>query len=269
MDLTTNGRGPEQPPSIFELAERSARNMSLVDLDPELFEGVGPRELARVRETGAHVLELDGGLWQPQFNLPAAGLGLLVVDGVLVRTVHLGDEEVATELVGPGDIIRPWEAGRDEGAMVPVTVGWFVLQPTRLAVLGRTVARAAAECPGLVATLVERTARRSRSQGILTTIAHMKRIDVRVLLLLWHLAERWGRVTAKGVVVPMRLTHQRLALLVGAQRPSVTAALSRMTARGLVGRTQGRDYVLTNESYAQLQLLCDEGERAVSPIIAA
>jgi CRP-like cAMP-binding protein len=85
-------------------------------------------------------------------------------------------------------------------------------------------------------------------------------------MLLWHLAERWGRVTAEGVVIPLRLTHQRIAMLVGAQRPTVTAALSRMNARGLVQRTHGRAFVLTDDARAELDLLCREGERAVPPL---
>jgi hypothetical protein len=254
--------------SIFEQAERSARSLSLVDLDPDLFSDAGPRELSRIREIAAHLVELEPGTWGPQLTTPAAGLGLLVIDGLLIRSVSLGDE-VATELVGPGDLIRPWETGCDDGAIVTCNVGWYVLQPARLAVLGRQVALAAADYPGLVATLLERTARRSRSQGILTAIAHMKRIDVRVLLLLWHLAERWGRVTRDGVVVPIRLTHQRIALLVGAHRPSVTAALSRMAARGLVSRTTGRGFVLSREAHSELEVLCRLGERAVTPIMAA
>ena len=31
-------------------------------------------------------------------------------------------------------------------------------------------------------------------------------------MLLWYLAERWGRVTPDGVIVPLRLTHETLAL---------------------------------------------------------
>ena len=39
---------------------------------------------------------------------------------------------------------------------------------------------------------------------------------------LWHVAERWGRVGRDSIVVDLPLSHQRLADLVGAHRPTVT-----------------------------------------------
>ena len=260
----------DRPPghSVFERADRARQRMSLVDLDPDLFAAVGPRELARLREVAAPVVELPAGRWAPQLGDRDAGLGLIVLDGLLCRTSGLWGE-VATELIGAGDLIRPWSNGGDADALVPCSVGWSVIVPARMAILGRQVALAASDCPGLVAALLDRTARRSRSQGILTAIAHMKRIDLRVLVLLWHLAERCGRVTGDGVTVPLRLTHQRIATLVGAQRPSVTAALSRMAARGLVERTARRGFVLKDAAREELEIFCREGERALAPLISA
>ena len=253
--------------SLFGRAELGARRTALVDLDPDLFRGLGPRELMRIREVGTPVVELEAGEWEPPYSADA-GLGLLILDGLLMRRMSLGND-VATELVGPGDLIRPWVAAADNAAAIlDCPVGWTVLHHTRIAVLGRQVALAAAECPGLVLALLDRTSQRSRSQGIFTAISHLKRIDLRVLVLLWHLAERWGRVTPDGVVIPLRLTHQRLALLVGAQRPSVTAALSRMATRGLVERTPNRGFLLTAAADDELATLCRDGERAVAPLIS-
>ena len=56
-------------------------------------------------------------------------------------------------------------------------------------------------------------------------IAHLTRVDDRLLALLWCLAERWGRVVPDGVLVSLRLSHRTLAGMVGARRPSVTTAL--------------------------------------------
>jgi CRP-like cAMP-binding protein len=253
---------------MFEGARSGERRASLMDLDPDLFAAVGARELRSVREVGAPVAELEPGRWEPRTSVPEAGLGLLVVEGLLARVVSL-DRDVVTELVGPGDLIRPWDAGPDEDLVVPCPVGWIVLERARVAVLGRNVAAAASECPGLVAALLERTNRRTRSQGILGAMAHLKRIDLRVLVLLWHIAERWGRVTPDGVVVPLRLTHVRIALLVGAQRPSVTAALSRLAERGLVQRTAGRFYLLADGAREELERLCREGERSATCVAGA
>lgn len=263
MDETPIGRLPPPAPSLFHRAALRARTASLVDLDPGLFEGLGPRDLVGIREIAAHVAQLGTGRWEPRIEGVETGLGLLVLDGLLARTVAI-DREVVTELVGPGDLIRPWEAPDD--VIVPCPVGWIVLEEARVAMLGRQVAAAAKDSPALVSALLERTVRRTRSQGILGAIAHLKRIDLRVLLLLWHVAERWGRVTPQGVVVPLRLTHVRIALLVGAQRPSVTAALSRMSAEGVVIRNDARGYVLTSRAREQLEALCGGGEAAVTPL---
>jgi CRP-like cAMP-binding protein len=265
MSLTAVGHHPSTRGTLFERPSAGTRTASLADLDPELFSSVGMPRLSSLRDVGAHVAELEPGRWDPRSSGSEAGLGLLVVEGLLGRTVSL-DREVVTELVGPGDLIRPWKNRADEDLVVPCPVGWIVFERTRLAVLGRQVASAAADCPGLIAALLERTSRRARSQGILGAIAHLKRIDLRVLVLLWHIAERWGRVTADGVVVPLRLTHQRIALLVGAQRPSVTAALSRLGERSLVVRTPERGYLLANGAREELEALGRDGERALAMV---
>ena len=57
-------------------------------------------------------------------------------------------------------------------------------------------------------------------------ISQLVRVDRRLLALFWHLAERWGRVTGDGVLVPLTLSHRMLSQLVGARRPTVSTALS-------------------------------------------
>ena len=52
--------------------------------------------------------------------------------------------------------------------------------------------------------------------------------------LFWHLAERWGNHTPEGIVIPLRLTHAQIGELIGAQRPSVTTALSRLGGEQLL-----------------------------------
>ncbi len=59
---------------------------------------------------------------------------------------------------------------------------------------------------------------------------------MRIALLLWHLAERWGIVELDGILVPLPLTHRLIGQLVGAERPSVSHALGRLTSAGLVTR---------------------------------
>jgi DNA-binding GntR family transcriptional regulator len=67
------------------------------------------------------------------------------------------------------------------------------------------------------------------------------------------LAERWGRVTPEGVVVPLPLGHQRLADLVGASRQSVTTAMGGLTRDGAISRRDNGDWVLHGEPPEELR----------------
>ena len=58
-------------------------------------------------------------------------------------------------------------------------------------------------------------------------------------MLFWHLADRWGRVGPDTISVPLPLTHDTLAKLVGAARPSVTTALGSLSDRELLHRHSG------------------------------
>ena len=129
--------------------------------------------------------------------------------------------------LGPGDLLRPWD--HDDGADATVPSEWTC---------------AIGHWPQLTEALASRTLSRSRSLALLLAIDSVKRIDERILVLLWHLADRWGRVEPQGVVVPLRLTHQLLAKLSGARRPSVTTALTDLNRRGLVQRRADGTWLL-------------------------
>src|SRR5690606_984395 len=94
-----------------------------------------------------------------------------------------------------------------------------------------------ARYPPLIEALVERVSRRNRRLSLRLVINQLVRLEDRLLIALWALAERWGRVTPEGVLVPMELTHSSLARLVGARRPSVTTALGVLGRDRLLERT--------------------------------
>jgi hypothetical protein len=73
-------------------------------------------------------------------------------------------------------------------------------------------------------------------------------VELRVLALLWHLAERWGRVGREGVVLPVKLTHETLGRFVGARRPSVTLAMGQLADDGLITRRDDGAWVLPPRS---------------------
>jgi CRP-like cAMP-binding protein len=105
-------------------------------------------------------------------------------------------------------------------------------------VLDGRVSLASARWPAIAGALSRRHVRRARSLAFQLAIAQLPRVDDRLLVLLWALAERWGRVSAQGVRLPLALPHRTLATLVGARRPSVTTALSGLARDGLVERTE-------------------------------
>jgi CRP-like cAMP-binding protein len=126
-------------------------------------------------------------------------------------------------------------------------VTWRALAPTRLAVLDRRFALFAARVPALGEELLARCTRRASSQALTAAVSHLTGIDDRLTMVLWHLADRWGRVGPSGVRIPLRLTHDLLAALIGARRPSVTTALRRLEDEGAVRRQPDGALLLVGE----------------------
>ena len=73
------------------------------------------------------------------------------------------------------------------------------------------------------------------------------RVRHRLLRLLHDLAEEWGAAEGGGIAIDVRLTHDRLGSLIGAQRETVTAALTALAREGEITR-QGRKIVLPKRS---------------------
>lgn len=219
----------------------------------------------------ATVETLRTGQWRPQPSMsPRPGdLGVMVVDGLMTRDVVLG-QTVATELVGRGDVLRP-EDQDGVDAPVPFDVEWRVLQPTRVALLDREFAAVVGRWPEAMEVVVRNAVHRAQSLGLLLAVCHLRRVDARLLVLMWHMADRWGKVTPDGVCVPLRLTHQTLGRLVGAQRPSVTTALKQLQDDGQLSRASDGTWMLHGDPpdtlermRAQAEQRCGEAT-AVSP----
>ncbi len=223
----------------------SHATISIVDADPDLADLLDPSQLERARhEARARLLRLFPGEWD------AAGAiqperhhrGFLIADGLLSRDVEVIGRQ-CVELLGPGDVMRPW-SWDGEGSHVHAEIGWTVLEPTRMATLDQQLVQRIAPWPQLGLELFNRGTRRAHALAVALAISHHPRVDDRLMLTLWHLAERWGRVHPDGVVVPLPLPHQRLADLVGAHRPSVTSALGELTRAGALSRRETGEWVL-------------------------
>jgi len=225
---------------------------SLLDLDVELAAALSTADVARARSELAVSLArfAPGPLNTAQIARAGARLsGLLIVRGTLAREVILADVS-SLELLGPGDLIRPWDA-RAEDSLLSYEEQWSVLAEARLAVIDRLTADRLAAYPELTRCLTQRVADRAQRLALTQAISQMTRVDDRVRLMLWHLVERWGRMTPDGAVLPLALSHRMIGQLVGARRPSVSSAVAALTRAGEIGRLTDGTWVVMGESPAQ------------------
>jgi CRP/FNR family cyclic AMP-dependent transcriptional regulator len=228
--------------------------ISIVDADPELGRLLRDDELEAARhEALTRVQKLGPGDWDVAGALEpdVHHRGFMLIDGLMSREVDVLGRR-AVELLGPDDVMRPW-SWDEEGSHVQAEVGWRVLEPTRLAVLDHGLVARIVPWPQLGVELFSRGTRRAHHLAVALAIAHHPRVEDRLLLTLWHLAERWGRVAPDGIVVPLPLDHKRLAEVVGAHRPSVTKAMGALADAGLVSRRHGGDWVLHGEPPEKLR----------------
>jgi CRP/FNR family cyclic AMP-dependent transcriptional regulator len=218
----------------------------LLDLDPDLGQLLeGERLEAARRELRVALHTLESGPWETH-KLSGARpehIGLLVVDGILAREVLVADT-VSTELLGPGDVVRPWRLHEGE-ALLRHSARWNVLSRSRIALLDRRFAAQLVEFPEVNAAVIDRVNERALRLGVTQAISQMNRVDRRLLALFWHLAERWGRMTADGVALPMTLSHRMLGQLIGARRPTVSTALGELAKEGEIVRRDDGTWLLT------------------------
>lgn len=207
--------------------------------DPDLAGGLTGVRLRRAeRELIAQITIALKGDWEPEVDSAAVrgGFGLLILRGLVVRRVGRTGR-FGAELLGPGDVIRPWQHDGEDIAL-PFAVRFQVLEQTTFAALDRRFAGRVGPYPEVAGALLGRAMQRSRTLAVNMAIAHYQRTDRRLLLLLWHLADRWGRVTPEGIRLPLPVTHQLLADLVAARRPSVSTALQQLAREGFVTKAE-------------------------------
>jgi CRP/FNR family cyclic AMP-dependent transcriptional regulator len=184
--------------------------ISIVDADADLADLLDETEVQSARRKAlTRVRRLSPGAWDAKGAIERDHhhRGFLVIDGLLSREVDVLGRR-AVELLGPGDVLRPWHWDED-GSHVHAEAGWIVLEPTELAVLDHGFVKRMAPWPQLGVELFARGTRR----------AH-------------HLA------------VVLAIAHQRLADLVGAHRPSVTTAMGDLTRTGSISRRDDGAWVL-------------------------
>ena len=218
----------------------------VLDEDPELAELVPRLQLQTARQASlATIVDAPAGRWDAHIEADPAreGYGLLLLDGVLVRRVGYSGR-FGAELLADGDLLRPWDFDSDETIGFETT--WRVLTKTRLAVLDAPWTERMARYTQIGPALAGRALARSRRLTGLMAIAQQPRLDERLWMLFWELADRHGRVHPDGVHIDLPLTHEVLSHLVAARRPSVSGALTKLAAQGRL-RRDARSWVLSGD----------------------
>jgi CRP/FNR family transcriptional regulator, cyclic AMP receptor protein len=230
---------PEQSSAAVAEPLSAASYCYLLDVDSDLAELFDLRMRLAVRQV-ATILAVD--VPPGKFNIARwigrdeEAPGLLVLGGVVAVDVEVCDR-TTTELVGAGDLLQPWNAGAE--FLIGRHAAWRALVPTRLGILDREFVERVRPWPQITHALIRRAGRRAQQMSVQRAIACQPRLEVRIALMLWYLAERWGRVGPVGVRLPLPLTHALLGRLVGAERPSVSHAVTRLTGAGLISGGAG------------------------------
>jgi CRP/FNR family transcriptional regulator, cyclic AMP receptor protein len=216
----------------------------LVDVDPELARGLSNDRLGEARAAvQVPLLTRRRGEWPVECRAPQYA-GLLILDGVAAREVVVADI-VSSELLGGGDLVLPWLRCPEYGS-AGEHVRWQVLATLQVAMLDRRSAAALAAFPELQLALLERVTQQAERLATLKAFSQVNSVERRLLALFRHLAQRWGRVTLRGIVIPLALSHRLLGELVGARRPSVTTATTTLARDGRLLRLGDGTWLLTD-----------------------
>ncbi len=218
--------------SSVVLSVSGSRSAPVVQLDVRLRERRPAFRTELDRRLMARVMHIPRGEFDPMAVVadPEGWLGLLVLDGLVAVALDAGRAQTGW-LIGDDDLIRPWDMGE---ISLTQRSSWHVLRTTRVALLDREFSRRVGGAPAISRALVAHATQSTQWLLATSLIVSAPVVKDRLLLLFALLAERWGRVRPEGVWLELPLTHDWLARLCGARRPSVSTALRSLGEEGLV-----------------------------------
>ncbi len=218
----------------------------LLDLDLDLAEALGEAAVRARDRIGVPTIKLERGRWQLESLRPVAraAFALMVCDGLVVRELDLARTGTA-DLLGPGDLIA---LGHGADNLLAMGESWHVGTSATVAILDERLLPALHAWPALGARFIERASRQASRAAEQRAISQLPRVELRLRALMWHLAERWGRIASTGVVVPIEVTHGALGRLVGARRPTVSLALAELAREGAMVRRDDGSWLLRADS---------------------
>jgi CRP/FNR family transcriptional regulator, cyclic AMP receptor protein len=241
----SENRQPNDESSELVLSSR----VRLLEADPELGARLEGEELDQARKYAMlPAVHLDKGRWNIQQLRDARGVrgevyGFVLTEGTITIDASFADRRAA-RVLAPKELIllEGWD-----NDTLPVQWGWTVLQPTTIAVLDERLEVFARHWPNLMTALVIRGADQTRHALLQQAISQLPRVEDRLLALMWSLADSRGIVRADGIHVPLALTHETLAQMIGARRPTVSLGLKALSERGVL-RADGDGWLIARDS---------------------
>jgi CRP/FNR family cyclic AMP-dependent transcriptional regulator len=208
----------------------------LLEADPELGARLEGKELDQARKYAMlPALHLDKGRWNIRQLRDARGVrgevyGFVLTEGMITIDASFAARRAA-RVLAPNELIllEGWD-----NDTLPVQWGFTVLEPTTIAVLDARLEVIAQHWPSLMTALVIRGADQTRHALLQQAISQLPRVEDRLLALMWSLADSRGIVRGDGVHVPLSLTHETLAQMIGARRPTVSLGLKALGERGVL-----------------------------------
>ncbi len=212
--------------------------------DPDLADSIPPGDRERAtRALRVDVVDLPAGHVDiAALDLPPTTFALLLTSGVITADVLVGDR-VMNQLFIDGDVLLT-------GSPSPTTPSssreLVVIDGAHAAVLDRRFMLGAAHWPALMGAVMSRVADQQHRLAVHGAICQLPRSEQRTMAILCHLASRTGTVTPDGVLLRRPLSHQQIADLIGARRPTVSLALRSLQDHGLIRRLVDGSWLLSH-----------------------
>jgi CRP/FNR family cyclic AMP-dependent transcriptional regulator len=218
----------------------------LLDIEPELAARLREDDRAEAREQLLlSCTTVPEGTWVLEgTDHQARTLGVIVVDGLLLQEISIGGRR-SLHLLGRGDVVLP---GAYPSDALDVTIRWTAASEAAIALLDDRLQTPFRLWPGLALGLMDRVALQLTRLAVQSAITRLPRVEDRLEATFWDLADRWGRMTPSGIHIPLALTHEVLARLVGGQRPTISLALRELAERGIVARRPDGSWLLAAQS---------------------
>lgn len=223
---------------------------NLLDVDPDLAASLGDDARAARHALKVVLITVPPGACDLRALISGRRASAAVVlDGLISRRTLIGSH-AAVELIWPSDLITPLPNLAEAQPFLVPTISWTCEITTRLALLPPNMSYVAARWPVIADALHERVEARHTRLATIHAIAQVPRAEERLRLLLWLLAGRFGRVSAEGVVLDLRLSYRTIGELIGARRPTLSLAMKALRASGEVAVRDDGALILHEEPLA-------------------